>query len=101
MKYIHLIKAEKVQADYELQPNRDSRKSFYGKARVVENGNGVETLYSYNTPIISIENRGGHTVATRLWDGYSQTTGRHIREFCGLSKAQFLELPLNEPTEIN
>ena len=87
----------KLKADYELHPK--NRKSFYGKAVVVENEDG-ETLYSYNTPIITIKTEGGKTIATRLWDGYSATTGRHILEFCGLNKGQFLALPLNEPKEI-
>lgn len=36
---------------YELHPI-DGRASFYGKARVVIDENGVETLVSYNTPIM-------------------------------------------------
>lgn len=36
---------------YELIPT-DGRKSFYGKAVVIVEDNGTETLYSYNTPII-------------------------------------------------
>ena len=36
---------------YELSPT-DSRKSFYGKARVMVEDNGTETLYSYDTAII-------------------------------------------------
>lgn len=76
---------------YELTPI-DGRKSFYGKA-VVEIGNdGAETLYSYNTPIIK-RTQGGELI--KLWSGWSATTGRHIKAFCGLNKAQFdaLETP--------
>lgn len=36
---------------YELTPV-DGRKSFYGKAVVIVEDNGTETLYSYETPII-------------------------------------------------
>lgn len=69
---------------YELTPN-DSRKSFYGKARVEI----AETLYSYNTPIIR-RNPSGELV--KLWDGWSATTGRHIAAFCGLNKAAYMSL---------
>ena len=73
---------------YELTPN-DSRKSFYGKARVEIADNGAETLYSYNTPIIR-RNPSGELV--KLWDGWSATTGRHIAAFCGLNKAAYMNL---------
>lgn len=73
---------------YNLVPN-DSRKSFYGKALVFED-NGAETLFSYGTPIIRRENGN----LKRLWDGWSVTTGRHIAAFCGLNKAQFMEMPV-------
>lgn len=36
---------------YELTP-KNGRKSFYGKAFVEVDDNGVETLFSYLTPII-------------------------------------------------
>lgn len=38
---------------YELIPT-NGRKSFYGKARVMVEDNGTETLYSYDTAIISV-----------------------------------------------
>jgi hypothetical protein len=37
---------------YELHPTQN-QKSFYGKALVKVENDGTETLYSYNTPIIS------------------------------------------------
>ena len=74
---------------YELSPT-DSRKSFYGKARVLVEDNGTETLYSYDTAIIK-RIPGGELV--RLWAGWSATTGRHIAAFCGLNKAGFMALP--------
>lgn len=76
-------------AAYELTPT-DSRKSFYGKARVIIE-NGAETLYSYNTAIIRRLSDGS---LIRLWDGWSATTGRHISAFCGLNKKGFNALPL-------
>lgn len=74
---------------YDLIPH-DGRKSFYGKARVLVEDNGTETLYSYETAIIK-RTAAGELV--RLWAGWSATTGRHIAAFCGLSKAGFMALP--------
>lgn len=73
---------------YELTPN-NGRKSFYGKAIVEIAADGSETLYSYNTPIIKRSSNGD---LVKLWDGWTATTGRHIKAFCGLSKAEFLAL---------
>ena len=73
---------------YELIPT-DGRKSFYGKAKVIVESNGTETLYSYDTPIIKRTKQGK---LTRLYSGWSQTTGRHIAAFCGLNKAEFMNL---------
>lgn len=74
---------------YELQPV-NGRKSFYGKAFVKVEDNGTETLYSYNTPILSRSITGE---LKRRWGGWSQTTGTHIKAFCGLNKAGFFSLP--------
>jgi hypothetical protein len=73
---------------HNLVPN-SSRRSFYGKAKVIVE-DGVETLFSYDTPIIRRENGN----LKRLWGGWSETTGRHIAAFCGLSKPEFLKMPL-------
>lgn len=75
---------------YELIPT-DGRKSFYGKAVVIVEDNGTETLYSYNTPIIKRLVSGE---LVKLWDGWSATTGRHIKAFCGLNKAGYEKLEL-------
>ena len=74
---------------YELIPT-DGRKSFYGKAVVVVQDDGSEILYSYGTKIIEKTPGGG---LVKFWGGWSQTTGRHIKSFCGLNKAEFLALP--------
>ncbi len=66
----------------ELIPN-DSHKSFYGKAKISFNNDGSKILYSYNTPVM-LEAADG--TLHRLWAGYSATTGRHIRAFCGVDK---------------
>lgn len=75
---------------YELIPT-DGRKSFYGKAVVIVEDNGTETLYSYNTPIIKRLVSGE---LVKLWNGWSATTGRHIKAFCGLNKAGYEKLEL-------
>lgn len=82
---------------YELIPT-DGRKSFYGKAVVIVEDNGIETLYSYNTPIIKRTNAGE---LVKLWDGWSATTGRHIAAFCGLNKAAYTSLQGGRNDETN
>ena len=74
---------------YELIPT-DGHKSFYGKALVEIAQDGTETLYSYNTPIIKRTPAGN---LVKIWDGWTATTGRHIKAFCGLNKNQFAALP--------
>lgn len=73
---------------YELRPT-NGQKSFYGKAIVKINDDGSETLYSYDTPIIR-RNADGELV--KLWDEWTATTGKHIKAFCGLNKAGYMEL---------
>ena len=73
---------------YELIPN-GTQKSFYGKAVVMVDNAGNETLYSYNTPIIKRLVNGS---LIKLWGGWSATTGKHIKAFCGLNKAGFMSL---------
>lgn len=46
---------------------------------------GNQILYSYNTPVVMKEPNGK---VHRLWDGWTRTTGKHIRKFCGLYKSQ-------------
>lgn len=64
---------------------KDNRKSFYGKAYVLHEGD-THTLYSYNTPVLRRECDGS---LTRLWSGWSATTGRHINAFCGIGKREW------------
>lgn len=73
---------------YELIP-MTGQKSFYGKAVVVVEDNGTETLYSYGTPIVKRLVSGE---LVKMWDGWTATTGKHIKAFCGLNKAGFLSL---------
>lgn len=74
---------------YELHPT-NGQKSFGRKAFVLRQNSG-ETLLSYGTPILYRSNDG---TLTRLYDGWTATTGRHIKAFCGLDKAGFLALEL-------
>lgn len=93
---IHATEIEKLEKEeeenkmrkYELIPT-DGRKSFYGKAVVIVADNGTETLYSYGTPIIKRLVSGE---LVKLWNDWTATTGRHIRAFCGLSKAEYMSL---------
>ena len=73
---------------YELTPifELDGRKSFYGKAKIVIDDNGNETLYSYDTAIIT---RNADGTLVKHWHGWTATTGRHIKAFCGLNKAEY------------
>ena len=62
--------------EFNLNPI-DGKKSFYGKAVVIEDDNGVIKLRSYNTIVARIINGK----LERLWSGYSATTMRHINSF--------------------
>ena len=74
---------------YELSPS-DSRKSFYGKAFVLVNTDGAAMLFSYDTAILECGADGKYT---RIWNGWSATTGRHIAAFSGLNKKAYFDLP--------
>ena len=75
---------------YDLIPT-NGRKSFYGKAKVYIMDDGTKILYSYNTPIIK---RTATGELVRIWDKWSATTGQHIAAFCGMSKVEFMRLPV-------
>ena len=61
---------------FELIPT-DNRKSFYGKAKIIECKEG-RYLQSYDTKVCFLSYGG---TFKRLWDGYSATTMRHINSF--------------------
>ena len=65
-----------------LDPKFDHRKSFYGKARVLEKDDGTKVLYSYGTPVVRIRN-GEVTLLTKGYLGWSSspTTLRHVKDF--------------------
>lgn len=58
-------------------PCYDSRKSFYGKAKVIETEDG-RYLQSYDT-VVCFLSYGGTFI--KKWSGYSATTMRHINSF--------------------
>lgn len=79
---------------YELTLTAEQNQaSFYGKAKVVIEEDGTETLYSYDTPIIK---RLPDDTVVRLYDNYTMTTGKHIKAFCGLDKAAFKNMPVGK-----
>lgn len=61
---------------YELVPCYDTRKSFYGKARVIDHENGTIELQSYNSIVSRCIN--GKVEELGKW---SATTTRHQKEF--------------------
>lgn len=61
---------------YELSTQYDSRKSFYGKARVINNDGDLE-LISYKTRVAVIYPDNTASV----YGTYTNTTLRHIKEF--------------------
>ena len=75
---------------YELTP-QNGRKSFYGKARVVVDDDGAETLLSYDSEIIR---RMPDGELEPLYTGkkYGSTTASHVYSFCGLRKADYRKL---------
>ncbi len=59
----------------ELKPRFDGRKSFYGKANVIWEGE-KKILRSYSTNVCEIENG-----KVKIYGFYSSTTLRHIKDF--------------------
>lgn len=77
----------------ELIPRYSSRKSFYGKARVIYNNNIIE-LKSYSTIVARITRLKDKTIYEYLGH-YSATTTSHQKEFFkqnGLSDLKIKEL---------
>jgi hypothetical protein len=83
---------------YELSPRFDARKSFYGKAHIIETSKTIK-LKSYDTIILqySKQTKTIKFLCRDPW-AFSQTTNRHINEFIkqftnetALSKKQILQ----------
>lgn len=72
-----MIKYVSASRMFDLPSDGTGRKSFYGKAKILEDGNSA-TLYSYNTPVAKITDG----VFEELdYSPKSQTTNRHIKQF--------------------
>lgn len=61
---------------YELNPQFDARKSFYGKAHVIDYENGTFELQSYETIVSRCVNGNVEELGK-----FSNTTTRHQKEF--------------------
>ena len=90
----------------ELQCIYDSRNSFYGKAKVIQeerNNLIINNLYSYNILVARrITNVDTMKTTYEYLGKYSQTTTRHQKEFFkqnGLSDTQIKELFKNGKLE--
>lgn len=93
----------KEEPKYEMSPEYDSRKSFYGKAKVDERPDGSKVLYSYGTPVCMIKD-GKATLLKKGYLGWasSQTTLRHVKEFLkqnGFEAGSINDLRKNYPIE--
>lgn len=69
-------KMKKLIFEEELQARYDSRKSFYKKANIYKDKDGILYLLSYNTIVSQCKNGVVEHFGT-----WSQTTTRHQREF--------------------
>ena len=84
--------------ELELMPS-NGRKSFYGKATVLE-GNGLYFLKSYNTIVCSADQDGK---VTKYFQPTTKTTVRHLKafleQFTDIDNAQYktLEIDSNRP----
>ena len=61
---------------FDLSCEFDNRANFYGKAKVLEDYEGVLYLKSYDTIVATCENG-----TVEILGQYSQTTSRHQKEF--------------------
>jgi hypothetical protein len=80
---------------YYLEP-KGSQKSFGGKAIVEEYENGDQVLLSYLTPVLK-RTKDGKLI--KLWEGYSATTGRHVKAFAGITGSCFKNMSVQEEEE--
>ena len=91
---------------YELSCQYDTRKSFYGKARVREyefEELKLIELISYNTKVAYIKDYKNAYKKFVYFGKYSQTTTRHQKEFFkqnGLTDKQIKELFKNGVLEV-
>lgn len=72
---------------YYLKPK--NQKSFYKKARVIDTDR-LQFLKSYETIVAVRDKIDG--VVYRTWSGYSASTQKHIKDFCGLNKKEYTNM---------
>ena len=73
MTITNITKNDTIKSIFDL-PCFDSRKSFYGKAKIIEVNNGYYLL-SYDTIVFYADNSNAEQRQfAKLWDGYSATT---------------------------
>lgn len=85
-----------MKREYELEARHDARASFYGKAIVEVDDDGIERLYSYGTHVATYYPKNDSVV---VYGWHSQTTGRHINEFIqqfGFDKMTKAEMEADE-----
>ena len=63
----------------ELHPQHTRNKSFYHKAFTVETETKIY-LFSYHTNVAILDKI--NSIIINTWDGYSNTTSKHIHDFC-------------------
>lgn len=78
---------------YELTPNGTQKVSME-KPLLKLTTPGMKRFTAITPPIIKRLVNGS---LVRLWGGWSNTTGKHIKAFCGLNKAGFMGLE-HKPT---
>lgn len=75
---------------------KEFQKAFYKKATLIQMGD-IIYLQSYNTIVAAVKD----DKLLKLWDGYSETTSRHIYTFChcfgvkSVSKKEWENMPLS------
>lgn len=80
------------------EENEEFIQRTYKRAKIRTLKNGTKELFSYETKV-AIITKGGNFI--RLWDGYSQTTMKHINEFRKqnnlprLNKKEWMSLEVN------
>ena len=95
-------KPENADRIWELIPVYNNQKSYYGKAKVMENEKGEIILISYWTDIAKITKEG----LIPLWISYSATTARHLQDFLyqyglkGYSKKEWLSLEYGKKYQV-
>ena len=80
---------------FELSP-ANGRKSFYGKAKVIETGRRI-FLVSYDTVVAYKDSDGS---LHRTWDDWSSTTGNHLYAFAGIRKKDWDKMPAEDCPDV-